>query len=153
MTNSTSIAALQSDLSSSFNAGQSGMTFQADSDVAVTIEVSLGSLTLGSLYGNTSYNVTTVDNATAASTAVDLAITTLLGERDTIGSYESRFNYTIQSLQSYVQNMDAARSAFLDASMPDSVEGFSKENMKTQTAISVLKQIIQTQQQLVSLVQ
>lgn len=153
MTNNQSVAALQSDLTDAFKAGQAPMKFQADTNVSVVIPISLDALDIKALYKGKVYDVSTADNATEAGMAVDTAITALLAERDKIGSYESRFNYTIQSLQSYVQNMDAARSAFLDASMPDSVEGFSKENMKTQTAISVLKQIIQTQQQLVSLVQ
>lgn len=153
MTNAQSVLDLQKALVSSFNAGQAPMKFQADSNVNVVIPISLEACDLNTLYDGESYNVATADSAAKAGAAVDGAIDKLLATRDKIGSYESRFNYTIQSLQSYVQNMEQARSAFLDASMPDSVEGFSKENMKTQTAISVLKQIIQTQQQLVSLVQ
>ncbi len=153
MTDNTAITGLKLALNSAFNAGQSPMKFQADSNVNVVIPIALDALDIKTLYDGMLYSVATADGAAEAGSAVDQAINKLLAARDNIGSYESRFNYVIQSLQSYVQNMDAARSAFLDTSMPDSVEGFSKENMKTQTAISVLKQIIQTQQQLVSLVQ
>jgi len=153
MTSNNAVAALEYDLKNAFKAGQAPMKFQADSDASVVIDISIDALNTKALYKGVTYDVTTSENAREAGVAVDEAIGMLLAARDQIGSYESRFNYTIQSLQSYVQNMDSARSAFLDASMPDSVEGFAKENMKTQTAISVLKQIIQTQQQLVSLVQ
>lgn len=150
-------AAAQADLQSSFldnNAATvrvGAASFQVGTASSDTISVDISDLSSQSV-GLRGLSVDTRDNATAASNALSAAIDTVTGARASIGAIQSRFDFASATLETSVQNLDAARGGFLDADISSVSTEFAQQQVLIQASISVLAQANQLPQNLLKLI-
>jgi flagellin len=91
----------------------SGVNVLVGSTASDTISLSLSSLTAGSL-GVTGLSVTTTANANTALAQLDSAIDSVSKARASIGAQESMFNFSSESINTQIQNLQSANSAITD---------------------------------------
>lgn len=96
--------------------------------------------------GLDSLNVNT--NAQYAVTQAKNALSMLTNAQGAVGAQLDQINYTLGSLQTETTNLQASRSAIMDANMAKVTSQFAQEQILMQTGI----QALQTSQQLPSLV-
>lgn len=137
--------------------GKSGLNFQVGITASDSINVSLQDARTAALYkdangATVSLDISTAEGAQAASNVLDNAIRTVTSLRATVGALQSRFNYAAASLETSVQNTDAARGDFLDASIEAESTNFAQSQVRLQASISVLAQANQLPQNLLKLI-
>lgn len=94
-----------------------------------------------SMYFATADN-TTADmvSANAAITAIDAAISKVTTQRSTLGATQNRLNYAISNLETSNENLSEANSRIRDVDMAQEMTQFTKSNILTQAATSMLAQ-------------
>jgi flagellin len=97
--------------------------------------------------------IQTQSDASAAITAIDNAINTVSSERSKLGSYENRLDYTINDLDVSAENLTAAESRIRDVDMASEMTEYTKNNILSQAAQSMLAQANQQPQQILQLLQ
>ncbi len=125
--------------------------FQVGTTSTDTIGVQIKSASTSSLYSGASLNILDTTAATTASSALDTAINALTSIRANIGALQSRFNFAAASIDSAVQNTDAARSVLLDTDVAAESTNYATNQVKLQAGISVLAQANQQLQALLKL--
>jgi len=146
-------AAITSTLNSVFGGGSNGgLTFQVGTGSTDTIGVSIANSDSASVFGNTSLDISTAAGAQAASGVLTTALGTLTSTVATVGALEESFNYAADVLGTSIQNLDAARGAFLDTDISKESTKYATEQVETQAAISVLAQANQLPQNLLKLI-
>jgi flagellin len=98
-------------------------------------------------------NVTTQKNANAAINVLDNALQKALDQQTTIGSIESRLEYTSTNLTTSSQNVQASESTIRDADMAKEMTNYTKNNVLLQAAQSMLAQANQSSSSVLSLLQ
>jgi flagellin len=127
------------------------VNFLVGTTSADTISVTVGSVSLNSL--NVTGSVTTASDALTAITNINSAINTVTQERAKIGAYESRFNFSLQDIETNVQNISSAQSVIMDADVAQVKSSLSSTDVKTQAAVAALSQASQLPQELLRLIQ
>ncbi|MDE3072359.1 MAG: flagellin/flagellar hook associated protein [Pseudomonadota bacterium] len=112
---------------------------------AGTVAAVGGSLTGGS--------VTTVDNANALISRVDVALNTVSSLNSTLGAIQNRFESTISTLSAEQNSLAASQSTIRDANFAEETANLSKANILQQAGISVLAQANAQPQQVLKLLQ
>jgi flagellin len=79
-------------------------------------------------------------SANAAITAIDKAISTVTTQRSTLGATQNRLNYAISNLETSNENLSEANSRIRDVDMAQEMTQFTKANILTQAATSMLAQ-------------
>ncbi|MFT9452296.1 flagellin [Liquorilactobacillus ghanensis] len=79
-------------------------------------------------------------SANAAITAIDKAISTVTTQRSTLGATQNRLNYAISNLETSNENLSEANSRIRDVDMAQEMTQFTKSNILTQAATSMLAQ-------------
>ena len=102
--------------------------------------------------GNT-LSVGNQENANAAINVLDSAIAKALDQQTTIGSIESRLEYTQSNLTTASENVTAAESTIRDADMAKEMTEYTKNNVLMQAAQSMLAQANQSSSNVLSLLQ
>ncbi|ORU00582.1 Flagellin protein FlaA [Anaerovibrio sp. JC8] len=102
--------------------------------------------------GNT-ISVGTQEKANAAINALDAAIQKALDQQTTIGSIESRLEYTQSNLTTASENVTSAESVIRDADMAKEMTNYTKNNVLLQAAQSMLSQANQSSSNVLSLLQ
>ena len=102
--------------------------------------------------GNT-LSVGNQENANAAINVLDAAIQKALDQQTTIGSIESRLEYTQSNLTTASENVTAAESTIRDADMAKEMTEYTKNNVLMQAAQSMLAQANQSSSNVLSLLQ
>ena len=120
--------------------GKSVLNFQIGSAASDAIGVEITSAGSTDLFDGKILDITTSENANAASNALDVAIGRVTALRANIGALQSRFDYASANLETSIQNVDAARSTFLDANISEESTAFAQAQVKLQASISVLAQ-------------
>jgi len=138
----------QSLLSGSF---LSSIRFLVGTTSADSIAVSLSSLN-ASILGVTG-SVNTTSQALAAITQINSAINIVTQQRAQVGAYESRFNFSLQDIQTNVQNTQAATSVIMDADVAQVKSALSANDVRTQASVAALTQASQLPQELLKLLQ
>ncbi len=114
--------------------------------LALTISaVSAGALSLV----NTS--ISTNASAVAAVDCVDLAIRSVNSMRADIGAYVNRLEHAVNNLDNQTNNMQAAESTIRDVDFADETTQYSRNQILTQSATSMLAQANQIPQTVLSL--
>ncbi|MCP5361306.1 MAG: hypothetical protein H6908_01485 [Hyphomicrobiales bacterium] len=155
---SASATALEDALNTLFGVGSTGgLTFQVGTEVTDTIGLTLNSAATTSIYLNdssvvTSLSVTTAANAQTASGVLDNAINTITSLRASVGALQSRFDFAASVISSSIQNVEAARSGFLDVDIAAESSKFASSQVLLQAGISVLAQANQLPQNLLKLI-
>ena len=91
-------------------------------------------------------DVSTTTNASNAIKVLDNAINTVSGERSKLGAYQNRLEHTINNLNTSSENLTAAESRIRDVDMAKEMTEFTKNNILTQAAQSMLAQANQQPQ-------
>jgi len=89
--------------------------------------------------------ITTVDNSTKESSQVNLdmidgAITRINGSRAELGALQNRLQSTINNLAIYRENLESANSRVRDTDIAEESSELVKNNILTQSTVSVLAQ-------------
>jgi flagellin len=79
-------------------------------------------------------------SANAAITAIDKAISTVTTQRSTLGATQNRLGYAISNLETSNENLSEANSRIRDVDMAQEMTQFTKSNILTQAATSMLAQ-------------
>ena len=133
------------------------LTFQVGSHANQSVRVPLTDMraTALGLRGNdgTVLNIASQANANAAISVLDNAIQKALDQQTTIGSIESRLEYTSANLVLSNENTQASESTIRDADMAKSMTDYTKSNVLMQAAQSMLAQANQNSSSVLSLLQ
>ncbi|MFB4167770.1 flagellin Hag [Virgibacillus sp. JSM 102003] len=151
-------------LDGSFSGGTTGLTFQIGANggqqLSVNIE-SMGAKDLGSTdaSGNVTVaindiSVTDFDTVSGGGSggfdetlkAVDDAISQVSTQRSSLGAVQNRLEHTINNLSASSENLTAAESRIRDVDMAKEMMNFTKNNILTQAAQSMLAQANQMPQ-------
>lgn len=144
-------------LNAAFGSGSTGgIDFQVGTASTDKISIGLAAVDTNSLYVDNDGASVTMDLVTGdiddMQEALDNAIKTVTARRADVGALQSRFNFAASTLEVSIQNLDAARSAFLDADISEESTAFAKAQVLQQAAISVLAQANQIPQNLLKLI-
>ena len=120
-------------------------------------ELSKSGFKVGSYGGSASgqhisdIDLTTVDGANKAITAIDNALSTVSTERSKLGAVQNRFTSTISNLQTSSDNLTSARSRIQDADFAAESAALSRAQVLQQAGTAMLAQANQTGQGVLSL--
>lgn len=101
----------------------------------------------------TTLSIATQKKANAAISVLDLAMSKALNLQTTIGSVQSRMDYTVANLTISNENTNAAESVIRDADMAKEMTAYTKHNVLTQASQSMLAQANQSSSSVLSLLQ
>lgn len=96
-------------------------------------------------------DITSVEGATAALTAIDNAIGQVASQRADLGAVQNRLESTVSNLQVTSENLNAANSRIQDADFAAETAELQRTNVLQQAGISVLAQANASGQQVLSL--
>lgn len=91
--------------------------------------------------------------ATKAIEALDVAIESVSTERTKLGANQNRLEHTINNLSTTKENLSEANSRITDVDMAEEMSSFTKSNILSQAATSMLAQANQMPQSVLSLLQ
>ena len=133
------------------------LTFQVGSNANQSIKVGLTdmraeALGLKGADGNT-LNISTQTKANAAVNVLDNALQKALDQQTTLGSVQSRLEYTSSNLTTSSTNVQSAESTIRDADMAKEMTEYTKNNVLMQAAQSMLAQANQSSSSVLSLLQ
>jgi flagellin len=98
-------------------------------------------------------NILTQNNANVAYSAIGIATDLLLTFRAEIGAGQSRLESTQQNIAVVVENLDAARSAYLDLDVAQEMSAFTNKQILQQAGIAMIAQANQLPKDLLRLFQ
>lgn len=98
-------------------------------------------------------DLTTQAGADAAIKVIDAAVASVSGERAKLGSVQNRLEHTINNLTATGENLSAAESRIRDVDMAEEMMEFTKSNILSQAATSMLAQANQMPQSVLQLLQ
>ena len=101
----------------------------------------------------TGVNVSKRENADASIKIIDDAINEVSNQRSYLGAVQNRLEHTINNLGASQENLTAAESRIRDVDMAKEMMEFTKNNILTQAAQSMLAQANQTPQGVLQLLQ
>ncbi|MEK5334329.1 flagellin N-terminal helical domain-containing protein [Lysinibacillus sp. FSL W8-0992] len=129
-----------------------GLVFQIGANEGQTMTMTVGSM------GATALGVDVVDissrgGASSAISTIDAAISTVSTQRSALGAVQNRLEHTINNLGAASENLTAAESRIRDTDMAAEMMAFTKNNILTQAAQSMLAQANQQPQGVLQLLQ
>ena len=122
------------------------VTLQVGETSAQTISVSLTNMSSASLGVSATNLVSTQDNAAAAIETINTAINKVSTQRAALGAVQNRLEHTINNLSVTSENLTAAESRIRDVDMAKEMMSFTKNNILSQAAQSMLAQANQQPQ-------
>ncbi|HNE01431.1 MAG TPA: flagellin, partial [Plasticicumulans sp.] len=96
-------------------------------------------------------DISTVDGANKALTAIDNALKQIDENRSTLGAVQNRFGSTLNTLATNAENLTAARSRIQDADFASETASLSKNQILQQAGTAMLAQANQLSQGVLSL--
>lgn len=129
-----------------------GLCLQVGAEIEDTFYIELPEISSLAL-GIDTVDVSTQDGAVSAITLFDKAISYVSGERSRMGAYQNRLEHIIKNLDNMGENLSAAESKIRDTDMAEEMVKFSKENILTQAAQSMLAQANQSVSGILNLLQ
>jgi flagellin len=98
-------------------------------------------------------DLTKQENADFAITTIDKALTSVSSERAKLGAVQNRLEHTINNLGTSAENLSSAESRIRDVDMAKEMMEFTKNNILSQAAQSMLAQANQQPQNVLQLLQ
>jgi len=98
-------------------------------------------------------NITTVQRSDAASAAVTEAINILLNARSEVGAVQNRLESAQNNINTILENIEAARSAYLDLDIAAEMATFTSKQILVQAGVSMLAEANKVPQNLLRLFQ
>jgi len=120
-------------------------SFQIGANEGQTMEVSIDDMGAEAL-GIKGIDVTTSDNAQNAITTINKAVEKVSAQRADLGAFQNRLEHTINNLSTSSENLTAAESRIRDVDMAKEMMEFTKNNILSQAAQSMLAQANQQPQ-------
>ena len=148
----TTVADLGLDAASTSSSGNGGMTFQIGGNQGQTINFGISDMR-GQALGISSLDISSQAGAESAITKIDDAIKTVSSERSKLGAIQNRLEHTINNLSTSSENLTAAESRIRDVDMAKEMMQFTKLNILSQAAQSMLAQANQQPQGVLQLLQ
>jgi len=130
----------------------SGKTFQIGANASQSITLSIATMDASALSVD-GLTLTTQTGADAAITTINDAIETVSKTRSSLGAVQNRLEHTINNLGATSENLTAAESRIRDVDMAKEMMAFTKNNILTQAAQSMLAQANQQPQGVLQLLQ
>ncbi len=96
-------------------------------------------------------DISSQDKANAAIATINTAIDTVSAERSKLGAVQNRLEHTINNLGTSAENLTGAESRIRDVDMAKEMMNFTKNNIISQAATSMLAQANQQPQQVLQL--
>ena len=118
-------------------------TFQIGANSGQTLSVSVSAMDGKSLLVSDSTAFKLADDGKNAGTMIsniDKAIATVSGQRATLGAVQNRLEHTINNLTATNENLSDANSRIRDVDMAEEMMTFTKSNILSQAATSMLAQ-------------
>ena len=118
-------------------------TFQIGANAGQSIAVTVGNMSGDSLLGAKVADFSLNDtgaNATQLLKSIDAAITKVSDQRATLGAVQNRLEHTINNLTTTNENLSDANSRIRDVDMAEEMMTFTKSNILSQAATSMLAQ-------------
>ncbi|MFZ7131505.1 MAG: flagellin [Eubacteriales bacterium] len=128
------------------------LQFQVGANENQSIRLAMSDMRSAAL-GVDQITVDNYDNAKAAISTIDDAISDVSGERSKLGSIQNRLDHTINNLTTTSENLTAAESRIRDVDMAKEMMEFTKNNILSQAATSMLAQANQMPQSVLQLLQ
>lgn len=128
------------------------MTFQIGASKAETLVITTVGMKADEI-GVNALKVDTTDNANKAIETINGAIDTVSEYRATLGAAQNRLEHTVNNLNVTSENITAAESRIRDTDMADEMTAFTKNNILSQAAQSMLAQANAQPQSILSLLQ
>ncbi len=122
--------------------GDGTATTVAANNGQVASYVATANVTDGSTNDNIEYSldVSTAEKASAAISVINDAIEAVSSERSKMGAYQNRLEHTINNLATSSENLTTAESRIRDVDMAKEMMEYTKNNILTQAAQSMLAQ-------------
>ncbi|MDQ3001338.1 MAG: flagellin [Fibrobacterota bacterium] len=118
------------------------------------LSIMVGAMTLGSLgLSPTTTSVSTSSGALAALSAIDGAVRSVNTVRSDLGAYVNRLEFAISNLGNQIYNTQDAESRIRDVDFAKETTEFTRAQILTQSATSMLAQANQVPQGVLSLLQ
>ena len=117
-------------------------TFQIGANAGQSIAVTVGNMSGTSLLGDiTNFTLGKAGaNVTKMLKSIDDAIATVSDQRATLGAVQNRLEHTINNLTTTNENLSDANSRIRDVDMAEEMMTFTKSNILSQAATSMLAQ-------------
>ena len=123
-----------------------GFTFQIGANETQTLTVTIGKMDGQTLLGSNDTDFKIADDAANVRTAggmiskIDKAIETVSSQRADLGAVQNRLEHTINNLTATNENLSDANSRIRDVDMAEEMMTFTKSNILSQAATSMLAQ-------------
>ncbi|MGE7950572.1 flagellin [Lysinibacillus xylanilyticus] len=146
---------LNGDLKGAATATANGsLTFQIGANQGQTMTLAIGTMTVSALdAGLNAASIGTGNAASASIKLIDNAIKKVSTQRSALGAVQNRLEHTINNLGAASENLTAAESRIRDTDMAAEMMAFTKNNILTQAAQSMLAQANQQPQGVLQLLQ
>ncbi|MFA9271699.1 MAG: flagellin [Baekduiaceae bacterium] len=118
------------------------VTFQVGAEDSQ--EISVATISVGSTVGTSFYSLTAT--GTSDISEIDAAINSISAARATFGAVQNRLEYTYNAQSAYAENLTAAESRIRDVDMASEMVKFTKNQILSQAANSMLAQANQAPQ-------
>jgi len=119
----------------------SAVAFQVGNKSGQEIKVTMATMTATKLEVDVAnVKLTTADNAKASLEKIESAINTVSEHRATLGAVQNRLEHTIASTDTTAENLQASESRIRDTDMAKEMMEYTKSNILTQAAQSMLAQ-------------
>ena len=128
------------------------MDIQVGANENQIVRVNIPTVTTDTLYLD-DLDVTTVTGADRAIATLDQALARVSSIRSSLGAYENRLDYAVNSLDETSENMTSALSRIQDVDMASEMSEYTQQNVLNQAGISVLTQANDLPQQVLQLLQ
>ncbi|MFF2752164.1 flagellin [Psychrobacillus sp. NPDC058041] len=129
-----------------------GKLIHIGANTGQTLSVSVATMGAKAL-GIDAVSVATQSGANSAIALLDSAIKTVSSQRSDLGAIQNRLEHTINNLGATSENLTAAESRIRDVDMAKEMMEFTKNNILTQAAQSMLAQANQQPQGVLQLLQ
>ncbi|WP_068986499.1 flagellin Hag [Lysinibacillus xylanilyticus] len=134
----------------------SELTFQIGANEGQTMKLAINNMQVSALAAGGALSSIDISSGTGASDAIaviDEAIKTVSTQRSALGAVQNRLEHTINNLGAASENLTAAESRIRDTDMAAEMMAFTKNNILTQAAQSMLAQANQQPQGVLQLLQ
>ena len=128
------------------NKANNAFTFQIGANENQTLTVTIGAMNGTTLLGSTDKTfqinsvATNVRMANGMISKIDKAIATVSSQRAALGAVQNRLEHTINNLTATNENLSDANSRIRDVDMAEEMMTFTKSNILSQAATSMLAQ-------------
>ena len=117
------------------------INIQVGTESGETIAISLGDMTdAGLALTASSFDLTSVTNASNALATIDAAIDSVSSFRGDLGAYQNRLTSSVRSISTNRENLSAAESRIRDVDVAAETADLTRNSIMQQAAVSILAQ-------------